>query len=73
MARLLCMLALAGCVAGCANFEQFINALNERENLSSCIHYQGSMRIGGMTGGSVAIDGWTVTGQTTMDMCQAAK
>lgn len=60
------MLLASLLLGGCANFTQFTQALNERE-LTSCIKYQGSMRV---AGGHVAISGVTATGGAKIQDCQ---
>lgn len=67
MLRAWLLLVLA--LPSCANFAQFTDALNNRE-ITSCIAYQGSMRIGTLGGGHVAISGVTATGGASLRDCQ---
>lgn len=57
-------------LSGCAGFDQFIDALERREGLSSCVRYEGFMRAGrSIFAGQVMVKGATVTGGAVLADC----
>lgn len=60
------VLILTLALSGCAGFSSLMEDMNRRE-VTSCVHYQGSMRV---AGGHVAISGVTATGGARLQECQ---
>ena len=66
--KLAAILFLCFTLLGCQGYLSLVEGLNQRE-LQSCIRYNGSMRVGAVSGGHVAISGLTATGGAPIDTC----